>query len=390
MRKKDFPILKDIIYLDSAATSQKPKAVINAIVDYYENYNANVHRGVYSISERATQAYEDAHTKVAKFINAEFEEIIFTKNTTESINMVMHDLKKCINPGDEILVSRVEHHSNLVPWQQLAKERRAHIRYIEIDKEGNLKIPTFKKNTKIVALNHVSNVLGTINPIEKITKLAHKNRCIVVLDAAQSVPHMPVDVKKLDIDFMAFSGHKMLGPTGIGVLYGKKKLLEKMEPLIYGGDMIREVTYKDATWNDLPWKFEAGTPNIAGGIGLGAAIDYLNSVGMKNIKKHSEELAKYAYDKLSKMQGVQVYGPKKRIGLVSFNIKEVHPHDAAAILDKSKIMVRAGHHCAMPLANYMKFEWSLRASFYLYNDKKEIDLLCEGIKKVQKVLQSAN
>src|SRR3989338_192662 len=397
--RKDFPILnvkihgKPLVYLDNAATSQKPKSVINAVKDYYENYNANIHRSIHKLGEDATAAYEDAHKKAADFINADFEEIVFTKNTTESINLLAYSLTQSLKPGDEIAISQMEHHSNFVPWQQLAIKNNLKLKFIEINKDGTLNNESIKKNitkkTKIVSVTHVSNVLGTINDVEKIGKIAHNNGAFFIVDGAQSVPHMPVDVKNLDCDFMAFSGHKMLGPTGIGVLYGKKELLENMPPFLYGGEMIKEVKFENTRFNDLPWKFEAGTMNIAEAIGLGAAIDYLNKVGMKNIEQNEKELVKYAYKKLSEIKEIEIYGPsaEKRSGLVAFNVKGVHAHDTAQILDGEGIAIRAGHHCAMPLHSLLGISASARASFYLYNTKEEVDKLVEGIKKVVKVFK---
>ena len=393
--RKDFPILnvkvhgKPLVYLDNAATTQKPKVVIDAITDYYENYNANIHRSIHKLGEEATKAYEEAHRKVADFINADFEEVIFTKSTTESLNLLAYSLTNQLKPGDEIVISEMEHHSNFVPWQQLALKKNLKLKFIEINKEGLLDENSIKENitnkTKIVSLTHVSNVLGTINNIEEIGKIAHENNALMIVDAAQSVPHMPVDVKKLDCDFLAFSGHKMLGPTGIGVLYGKKELLQKMDPFLYGGDMIKEVTFENTTFNDLPWKFEAGTANIAQAIGLGAAIDYLNKIGMENIESYEKELVRYAYDKLSGIEEIEIYGPKERSGLISFNVKNIHAHDTAQILDGEGIAVRAGHHCAMPLASKLGIVASARASFYLYNTQEEINKLFDGIKKVIEV-----
>ena len=395
----DFPILKrkvhgkQLIYLDNAATSQKPESVIDAVKDYYENYNANIHRSIHKLGEEATAAYEDEHKKASDFINADFEEVIFTKNTTESLNLLAYSLTSALKPGDEIAISQMEHHSNFVPWQQLALKRGLKLKFIKINKEGLLDEESIKENitqkTKIVSLVHVSNVLGTVNDVKEIGKIAHENNALFVVDGAQSVPHMPVDVKKLDCDFLAFSGHKMLGPTGIGVLYGKKELLEKMSPFLYGGEMIKEVKFEGTKFNDLPWKFEAGTMNIAEAIGLGAAIDYLKKVGMKNIEKHDKELAKYAYRRLSEINEVEIYGPspEKRNSLVAFNVKNVHAHDTSQILDGEGIAIRAGHHCAMPLHSVLGIAASARASFYFYNTKEEVDKLAEGIKKVIKVFK---
>ena len=392
--RKDFPILnvkvhgKPLVYLDNGATTQKPNVVINAIKDYYENYNSNIHRSIHALGEEATSAYEKAHGKVSNFVNAGFEEIIFTKGTTEGLNLLAYSLGNNLNPGDEIVISQMEHHSNFVPWQQLALKKNLNLKFIKINNEGLLDENSINENitnkTKIVSLTHVSNVLGTVNNIQEIAKIAHENNALFITDAAQSVPHMPIDVKKLDCDFMVFSGHKMLGPTGIGCLYGKKELLEKMDPFLYGGEMIKEVTFEYTKFNDLPWKFEAGTTNIAQGIGLGAAIDYLNKIGMENIRQHEKELIKYAMEKLSVINEVEIYGPSadKRSGLIAFNVKGVHAHDTSQILDSEGIAVRAGHHCAMPLASVLGIIASARASFYLYNTKEEIDKLVDGINKV--------
>ncbi len=397
--RKDFPILdvkvhgKPLIYLDNAATTQKPKQVIDSITNYYENYNANIHRSIHKLGEEATAAYEDAHKKVADFINADFEEIIFTKNTTESINLSAYSLTNNLKAGDEIVISQMEHHSNFVPWQQLALKKGLKLKFIKTDKEGLLDEESIKENitkkAKIVSLVQVSNVLGTVNDVREIGKIAHDNNALFVIDGAQSVPHMPIDVKKLDCDFMAFSGHKMLGPTGIGVLYGKRELLENMQPFLYGGEMIKEVKFEGTKFNDLPWKFEAGTMNIAEAIGLGAAIDYLRKIGMEKIMEHDKELAKYCYEKLLGIKDVEIYGPKpeNRNSLVAFNIKNVHAHDTSQILDGEGIAIRAGHHCAMPLHSVLGIAASARASFYFYNTKEEIDKLVDGIKKVIKVFK---
>ena len=388
--RQDFPILnvkvngKPLIYFDNAATSQKPKQVISAITDYYENYNSNIHRSIHKLGELATVAYEDAHKKVSDFINADFEEVIFTRGTTESLNLLAYSLD--LKPGDEIIISQMEHHSNFVPWQQVAKRKKLKIHYLEIE-EGKLKLDHLEKllneNTKVVALTHVSNMLGTINPIKKIAKIIkEKSNALFIVDAAQSVPHMPVDVKELNCDFLAFSGHKMLGPTGIGGLYGKKELLENMQPFLYGGEMIKEVTFEDTKFNDLPWKYEAGTMNIAQAVGLAAAVDYLKNIGMDNIFKHGTELGNYCYDSLSGI--VDIYGPKQG-AIVAFNVKDVHAHDTSTILDSQGIAIRAGHHCTMPLHSVLGIAASARASFHLFNTKEEIDKLVEGVKKVIKV-----
>jgi cysteine desulfurase / selenocysteine lyase len=402
--RSDFPILgtkmngKQLIYLDSAATSQKPKAVIDALDDYYKTYNANIHRGLYKISEKATEEYTNSKVKVAKFINAnDFDEIIYTRNTTESINLVAiawgnANLKK----GDHILISEMEHHSNIVPWMLLAKRTGAILDYIKLDK-SNSKLDMesldreLEKRPKIVAITHVSNVLGTINDVKDITKKAHKKAAKVLIDAAQSVPHMKVDVKDIDCDFFAFSAHKMLGPTGIGVLHAKRAILESMDPFMSGGDMIKTVTYDSSTWNDLPWKFEAGTSNIADGIAFGYAIDYLSKLGMNNIREHEKRLTKYALEKLGQIKGVKVYGPgikdlENRGGVIAFAIEGIHPHDVAQIFDSEGIAVRAGHHCAMPLVTQKLNQVALsRMSFYIYNKESEIDAAIQAIYKVKKV-----
>ena len=396
--RQDFPILnrkihgKPLVYLDNAATSQKPKQVIEAISHYYSYYNANIHRGLHKLSEEATLAYENSHKKAADFINAdEMEEIIFTKNTTESINLLAYSLTSKLNKGDEIVLTQMEHHSNLVPWQQLAKQRGFTLKFIEINNEGILDTESIQNSitdkTKIVSVTHISNVLGTINPIKEISKIARSKRAIFVVDGAQSVPHININVKDLDCDFLAFSSHKMLGPTGIGVLYGKKELLEEMQPFLYGGDMIREVKFEDTTFNDLPWKFEAGTSNIADGIALSTAIDYLTKMGMDKIEAHDKELTKYALEKLSEINNVAIYGPKTndRGALISFNINGVHAHDVAQVLDSEGIAIRGGHHCCMPLMKLLGVAGTARASFYLYNTFEEIDKLVDGVKKVKKI-----
>ena len=393
--RNDFPILqiqvndKPLVYLDNAATTQKPKKVLKAIKKYYETTNANIHRGVYKLSEDATKLYEDAHDVVGKFINASGEEIVFTRNATESLNLLAYSLCSSLNAGDEILLTQMEHHSNIVPWQQLAKQRGLKVKFAEINKDGTLNVESFKSllntKTKIVSVTHVSNFLGTINPVEELSKLAHSVNAIFIVDASQSVPHMPVDVKKIGCDFAAFSGHKMCGPTGIGVLYGKKELLEKLPPFLFGGDMIKEVTFKDSKWNALPWKFEAGTPHIAGGIALAEAVKYLRKIGMDNIQKHEQELTKYALQRLGEIPNTIIYGPsaEKRSGIISFNVGQVHPHDVAAFVDRFGVAIRGGHHCAMPLAKLLNVTGTARASFYFYNTKEEIDVLVDALKKVQ-------
>jgi len=391
--REDFPILermvngKKIAYLDNGATSQKPRQVIDAIVRYYSEYNANVHRGVHKLSEESTVAYEDARRKVAEFINASEEEIIFVKNASEALNLVMYSYgMKNITHTSRITISIAEHHSNFVPWQVLAERKKAKLEFLDVDAEGELVGLENASGSDIISLVHASNVLGTINDAQKICKVAHEGGGISVIDGSQSIPHMPIDVKKMGCDFFAFTGHKMLAPTGIGVLYGKKELLEKMEPFLYGGDMIIEVKKEGSKWNNLPYKFEAGTPNIEGAIGLGTAVDYLNKIGMEEIRKHEIELLSYALGKLK--DEVTIYGPldaRKRTGLIAFNVPGVHPHDVATILDEDGIEIRSGHHCAQPLHDRLGLESSARASFYLYNTKEEVDRLVDGIKKVKRV-----
>ncbi|ECQ6724072.1 cysteine desulfurase [Listeria monocytogenes] len=393
--RADFPILaqeineKPLAYLDNAATSQKPKQVIEALTHYYEFDNANVHRGVHTLAARATDAYELARGKVAKFIHArEVAEIIFTRGTTSAINLVVDSYAEAnIEAGDEIVISYLEHHSNLIPWQQLAKRKGAVLKYIELEENGTISVEQAKKTigekTKIVALAHVSNVLGTITPIKEIAAIAHQFGAVILVDGAQAVPHMEVDVVDLDADFYAFSGHKMMAPTGIGALYGKRELLDAMEPTEFGGEMIDFVELYDSTWKELPWKFEAGTPIIGGAIALGAAIDYLAEVGLENIHAHEQALASYAIEEMSKIEGITIYGPKdasKRCGLVTFNLEGAHPHDIATILDEDGIAIRAGHHCAQPLMKWLDVSSTARASFYIYNTKEEIDALIDGLK----------
>ena len=399
--REDFPILKrkinghDLVYLDNAATSQKPRVVIDSIVDYYSFHNANAHRGVHTLAEEATQMYEAVRGKVAKFINARLpSEIVFVRNSTEALNLVVWSWAKThLKEGDEILLSEMEHHSNIVPWQLLAKEVGAVIKYVPFDESGQIKISDFgiriSKRTKVVSLVHVSNSLGTINPIKEMARLAHEVGAIMVVDGAQSVPHMRVDVRSLDCDFLAFSGHKMLGPTGIGVLYGRQNILEAMPPFLSGGDMIRSVSLEEATWNDVPYKFEAGTPNVADAVGLGAAIDYLEGLGMEKVREHEVELTAYALEKLKDISDLVIYGPpdaSKRGGLVMFNLKGVHSHDLASILDGDGIAVRSGHHCTMTVHTKLGIPASARASFYIYNTKEDIDKLVEGLERAKRIL----
>ena len=399
--KKDFPIMerkihgKPLCYLDSAATSQKPMQVIEAISDFYSNYNANVHRAIYELGEDATRGYEGAREKIAQFINARSSsEIVFTRGTTESINIVAYGwgIKGKIEKGDEIVSTVMEHHSNHIPWFFVQDYKGVKLSWIDIDDEGFLKMEDLDRlvteRTKMVAVTQCSNVLGTINPIKEIAKKAHEVNALCLVDAAQSVPHSPVDVQNLDCDLLAFSGHKMLGPTGIGVLYGKEKVLEEMEPMLGGGEMIREVHLGRATWNDVPWKFEGGTPDPAGAVGLGAAIDYLSSLGMQNVRQHEIELNAYGLEMLGKIKGIRILGPmdpKKRGGLIAFTIPEAHPHDIAAILDAEGIAIRSGHNCAQPLMERCGIPATARASFYVYNSPEDIDRLVKGLKKVQEV-----
>ena len=396
----DFPLKnqtmngKRLVYLDNAATTQKPYAVLKAMEEYYKDNNANPHRGAYDLSVRATDAYENARITVQKFIGAkEAHEIIFTRNASEAINLVMYTYGIAnIKAGDEILISIAEHHSNLVPWQIHAKQKGAELKYVYLNEYGTADMDELKakitEKTKIVAINHVSNVLGTINPVKEITRIAHEKGAVVVVDGAQSVPHFPVDVLDIDADFMAFSGHKMFGPMGIGVLYGKSALLEKMPPFLYGGDMIEYVREQDTTFAPLPAKFEAGTPNVGGAVGIEAAIKYINEIGFSSIMKVEEEITAYALEKMQEVPYLDIYAKnaKKRAGVISFNVKDIHPHDVSTILDADGVAIRAGHHCAHPLMTYLKTPATCRASFYVYNTKEDIDVFVESLKKVRKVL----
>ena len=402
--RKDFPILQEtvnghpLVYLDSAATSQKPYPVLEVLQKYYEHDNSNVHRGVHTLGSRATEAYELAREKVARFINAETpEQVIFTRGTTESLNMVAYGFaRQQIKAGDEIVLTPAEHHSNLIPWQQVARVTGAELKYIPLQPDGTIRLEdvksTLSNRTKLVAIAQVSNVLGTIHPIAEIAKLAHAVGAVIVVDGSQSVPHMPVDVQALDCDFLAFSGHKMCGPTGIGVLYGKRKWLDIMEPTYFGGEMIDVVELYDATWKDTPWKFEGGTPIIAGAIGLGAAIDYLSQIGMEEIREHDRKLTSYAMEQLREIDRLNIYGPLEdgyRGGLITFNIGSVHPHDVSTVLDAEGIAIRAGHHCAQPLMRWLNVGSTARASFYLYNTESDIDALVHGIKSAKEFFQHA-
>ncbi len=400
--RKQFPILDQQInghplaYLDNAATSQKPLAVVEALKHYYENDNSNVHRGVHTLGSRATDAYEGAREKVVRFIHAgSTEEVVFTRGTTTSINMVAAGYARSVcKPGDEILITMMEHHSNLIPWQQAAKATGATLRYLPLQPDGTLRLADVEEmvtdRTKIVSVMHVSNVLGVINPVKEMAAIAHKRGAVILVDGAQSTPHMRVDVQDLDCDFYAFSGHKMCGPTGIGVLYGRKALLEQMEPFEFGGEMIGNVELYDATWKDLPWKFEGGTPIIAGAVGLGAAIDFLEEVGMDRIFRHEQELTQYAVEQLSKIGDLEIYGPRtERTGLVTFNLAGVHPHDVATVLDSEGVAVRAGHHCCQPLMRWLQVSATARASFYLYNTEEEVDQLVKALLKTKEYFSHA-
>ncbi|MGQ9851576.1 MAG: cysteine desulfurase [Aggregatilineaceae bacterium] len=401
--RADFPILdqevhpgKRLVFLDSAASSQKPRQVIEAMRCYYEHDHANVHRGIHVLSERATAAYEGAREKVRAFINARSSrEIVFTRNTTESINLVAHTWGRAnLRPGDVVVLSEMEHHSNIVPWQILAGQIGFRLRYIPITDEGLLDLDAYAallrdEPVKLVSVMHVSNVLGTVNPVKEMIAQAHAAGALFLVDGAQSVPHLAVDVQALDVDFLAFSGHKMAGPTGIGVLYGKRALLEAMPPFLGGGEMIKKVTLEGSTWNDLPHKFEAGTPAIAQAVGLGAAVDYLSALGMDNILAHEKIVVDYALDRLSEIPGLTIYGPgpEHRNGVAAFTLQDVHAHDVAQLLDAEGVAVRAGHHCAMPLHKRLGVVATARASFYIYNTRDEVDALVEAIYNARRVFR---
>jgi cysteine desulfurase / selenocysteine lyase len=401
--RRDFPILsrkvngQPLIYFDNAATTQKPRQVIDAIVDYYNNHNGNVHRGVHTLSMEATELHEQARKRIAKFINAKSEsEIIFVRGTTEAINLVAHSLG-CNNlgEGDEVLVSMMEHHSDIVPWELLSQCKGFKVKYANVHNDSTLDYEDFEskitKKTRICCLSHVSNVTGVINDVKRITKVAHDNGALMLVDGAQSVPHMTVDVQGIGMDFLAFSGHKMLGPTGIGVLYGKKEVLEKMAPFEGGGEMIKEVSINKGqcsiSWNELPWKFEAGTPNIAGAVGLGAAVKYLEGLGMQNVFSHEKELTKYAYERIREYSNVTLYGPTdltKKCGIMPFGVKGFSSHETAALFDEYGIALRSGYHCAQPLHEVLKLQSSARASFYIYNTKEEVDRFTDILKELDK------
>ena len=394
--RKDFSILDQIVndeplvYLDNAATTQKPTQVLEAIAAYYAKDNANVHRGVHTLAERATAAYEAARERVRSFIHAaSTKEVLFTRGTTTGLNWVARYAESVLQPGDEVLISVMEHHSNTIPWQEACKKTGARLIYAYL-KDGMLDLADFRskltEKTRFVALAHVSNVLGVVNPIKEIAELVHQTNALLVVDGAQSVPHMKIDVQDLDVDFFAFSGHKMLGPTGIGVLYGKEELLERMSPVEFGGEMIDFVYEQEATWKELPWKFEAGTPNIAGAIGLAVAIDYLDKIGMETVHQYEQELIAYVFPKLQAVEGLTIYGSEdltQRSGVISFNLAGLHPHDVATALDYEGVAVRAGHHCAQPLLSYLGVAATVRASFYLYNTKADCDKLVEALQKTK-------
>ncbi len=401
--RADFPILdqevhpgKRLVFLDSAASSQKPRQVIEAMRRYYEHDHANVHRGIHVLSERATAAYEGAREKVRAFINARsVREIIFTRNATESINLVAQSWGRAnLRPGDVVVLSEMEHHSNIVPWQILAEQIGFRLRYIPITDNGLLDLDAYAallrdEPVKLVSVMHVSNVLGTVNPVKEMAAQAHAAGALFMVDGAQSVPHLSVDVQALDVDFLAFSGHKMAGPTGIGVLYGKRALLETMPPFLGGGEMIKKVTLEGSTWNDLPHKFEAGTPAIAQAVGLGAAVDYLSALGMDNILAHEKIVVDYALDRLSEIPGLTIYGPgpEHRNGVAAFTLQDIHAHDVAQLLDAEGVAVRAGHHCAMPLHRRLGVVATARASFYVYNTRDEVDVLVEAIYNARRVFR---
>ena len=389
--KKDFSIFSgsDLVYLDNAATTQKPQSVLDEVDSLYREANANVHRALYALGSEATERFENSRKKVAKYIGANSEkEIVFTSGTTESINLLARSFGNTLKPGDEILISEMEHHSNIVPWQMTAQRTGATLKYLSIKETGELDISNpekyFTSNTKIISLTHMSNVLGTINPIKKLSAKAHQVGAIMIVDGAQGASHLPVDVKELGCDFYAFSGHKMLGPTGIGVLWGKTEHLEEMDPFMGGGEMINTVTMESSTWNDIPYKFEAGTPNFAQAVGLGAAIDYLQNIGMDNIAAHEQMLIKYALGKLNQIDGVRIHGSAKdRGGVISFNMDGIHPHDLAQFLNEDNIAIRVGHHCAQPLLKTLGETATARMSFYIYNDESDVDKFCESLETIK-------
>ncbi|PRX57047.1 cysteine desulfurase/selenocysteine lyase [Flagellimonas meridianipacifica] len=396
--RKDFPILnrevngRPLVYLDNAATSQTPQQVIDVIVDYYHNYNANIHRGVHALSQEATDAYEEARQKIQKHFNiAKADEVIFTSGTTHAINLVANGFSSFLKTGDEILVSAMEHHSNIVPWQMLAERTGAVLKVIPMNQNGELVMEQFhellSEKTQLVFCNHISNALGTINPIKEIIDASHEVGAAVLIDGAQAAPHIKADMQALDVDFYTVSAHKLCGPTGVGMLYGKEEWLKKLPPYQGGGEMIAEVTFEKTTYADLPHKFEAGTPNIAGGIAFGAALDYLNQIGLEAIAQYEEELLKYATKKLLDIEGLKIYGTaEKKTSVISFNIKGIHPYDIGTILDKLGIAVRTGHHCAQPIMDFYQIPGTVRASFSFYNTKEEVDTLVEGVKRARNML----
>ncbi|MEC9437429.1 MAG: SufS family cysteine desulfurase [Candidatus Neomarinimicrobiota bacterium] len=392
--RKEFPIFsqrKGLVYLDSASTAQKPQSVIDSVSSYYSNYNANIHRALYEIGEKATNEYEAVREKVREFINVpDTHEIIFTRSSTESINLVAHAWgNKNLSDEKGVLISEMEHHSNLVPWQLITKKVSSFLNYISLLDDGTLDLSSIEKKMHrigLIAITHQSNVFGTINPISNIVNLAKSKGIVSLIDGAQAAPHFPVNLNEIDCDFYVFSSHKMVGPTGAGVLIGRRSLLEEMDPFLSGGEMINNVTLNESTWNDVPWKFEAGTPNIAQVIGLGAAIDFLAEVGLDKIQQHEEQLLHYGLEELSKIEGIVIYGnPSERGAVIPFNVKNIHPHDLAKFLDTDKICIRAGHHCAQPIMNKLGISASARASFYLYNDTNDIDQLIQSIKKTANI-----
>ena len=390
--KKDFPIFadSDLVYLDNAATTQKPQSVLDTVDSLYKEANANVHRALYSLGSEATERFETSRKKVADFIGVSEKEIVFTSGTTDSINLLARSIGNTLKPGDEILISEMEHHSNIVPWQQAAQRTGATLKYLSITETGELDLSDanqyFTSNTKIVSLTHMSNVLGTINPIKELSAKAHQVGAVMIVDGAQGASHLPVDMKELGCDFYAFSGHKMVAPTGIGILWGKTALLEEMDPFMGGGEMIKTVTMESSTWNDIPYKFEAGTPNFAQAVGLGAAMDYLNNIGMNEIADHEKKLTRYALDKLNQIDDIRIHGSAKdRGGVISFNVDGIHPHDLAQFLNEDNIAIRVGHHCAQPLLKTLGETATARMSFYIYNDESDVDKFCDSISDIQKL-----
>jgi cysteine desulfurase/selenocysteine lyase len=386
--RQQFPIYDanpDLVYLDTAASSLKPKAVIDVVDHYYSKLGVNVHRGVYGLSYEATDLYEAARTTVAKFLNAKFEEIVFTRGTTSALNLVASSYLEKLKPGDEIITSELEHHSSMLPWLQVAKKTGALLKYVELDQQGRITVEAFKAvlsdQTKVVALTYVSNVMGYITPVKPIIDLAHEKGAVVILDAAQAAPHLAIDVTALNVDFLAFSGHKVCGPTGIGVLYGKRHLLNQMSPIEFGGDMNVTVDKFDATWKEAPYRFEAGTPIIAGAIGLARAIEFISEIGFDSIHEHVSKLHAYTLAKLKAVEGIEIYNETAETGIIAFNVLGVHPHDAASIFDQNKVCIRAGHHCAQLITKWLKQIATLRATFYIYNDEKDADLFVESVKE---------